>query len=349
MGLPLLDRFGRIHKYLRLSVTEKCNLACNYCRPNDSGESLGRVDPQWMTPSEISTILSVMVERCGIEKLRLTGGEPTVRRDFQDILRLIPEVGLQKVAITTNAVLLDRFWDDLTEAKVQYINISLDTLDRGKFPFISNRSEKHWDRAWNAIKRAVDLHAQGRIKSVKINTVAMRRFNDDEIESLVVNLTREWPVQLRFIELMPFSGNNFSSKLFVSKNEILGRLKEAFDIQRVVPPEDGDSASVGKDLYQVSSHKGTVGLISSMTDDFCSSCDRLRLTADGKLRNCLFSSTSSEVDLLGPLRGGAGEDELESIIRRSMQAKEAKHGGKGGMHDLLLNASQSRPMISIGG
>jgi len=303
----------------------------------------------YMNVEEIERIAHVMVSRLGVDKIRLTGGEPTIRKEFPDILNAVSKLGIPKLGITTNGVLLHRYWDNLIAANVKYINISLDTLDREKFPLISNVSQKHWDRTWEAIEHAVDLQKRGYIESVKVNTVVMRHHNDDELEALVDRLTRSWPVQLRFIELMPFSGNNFSKKLLMSKIEIHQRLRISRGLERVESGDRDRSASVGSDLFQVPGYVGTVGVISSMTDNFCGKCDRLRLTSDGKIRNCLFSSVNSELDLLGIVRDGGSDSEIEAVVRKSIGMKAARHGGRSGVEDILKNALDSRPMVSIGG
>ena len=344
MSRPLVDKFGRIHKYLRISVTDRCNLSCNYCMPEAIPDSKGG----WMTADEIARVARIAVDRCGVDKIRLTGGEPTIRHDFSDILASLSTVNVGKFGITTNGVLLDRYWDSLIKANLRLVNISLDTLDRTKFPLISNKPDKYWDRTWQAIERAVSLKSDGFIDSIKVNTVVMNHVNDDELVELVERLTHNWPVELRFIELMPFAGNNFSSKLFMSKKNIIARLASSFNLERV-HSHASSSSSVGSDLYRVASFKGTVGVISSMTDAFCGTCDRLRLTAEGGLRNCLFSSTSSEMDLLGLARNGGTDHELEKLIRQSIGEKSFSHGGRTDVNELDKRKDESRPMVSIGG
>ena len=349
MVVSLVDKFGRVHKYLRISLTNKCNLACNYCMPTSKlGASLPSLTPDLMTPSEISRIVKVFVHRCGVSKIRLTGGEPTVRRDFDDILDAIGELGVGKVGITTNGVLLHRHVDALTRNKVGLWNVSLDTLDRAKFPLISNRTEAHWDRTMEAIKTGVLLVNTGGIEKIKINTVAMKHVNDDEIVSLV-ELTRDWPVQVRFIEYMPFQGNSFSSKIFISKKDILQRIQLHYGDRVCAAQTDDVSASTGNDLWRINGYTGEFGIISSMTDNFCGSCDRLRLSADGKIRNCLFAKSSSEVSLLDVVRNGGSDDEIEELIRASVSVKKFAHGGNAGVEGILASKLDNRSMIDIGG
>ena len=341
---PLVDRFGRIHNYLRISLTDKCNLACNYCMPKGQDTSRSRSD--WMTVEEIHRLAGIMVKRCGITKIRLTGGEPTTRADFADILNSLGELGVGTLAMTTNGVLLHRYWESLEQAKVQLLNISLDTLQKDKFTLISNKPESFWERTWEAIRYAEGLENHGTIKSLKVNTVVMRHINDDEIVDLVDSLTRNSRIQLRFIELMPFAGNNYSKKLLMTRKEILDMLESAFELNRVYDPSS--SSSTGTDLYQVPSYRGSVGIISSMTHAFCGSCNRLRLTADGQLRNCLFDSTSAERDLLKILRSGGSDDEIEASIRYGIKQKASAHGGVD-VYTLPEIARNSRPMVHIGG
>ena len=226
--------------------------------------------------------------------------------------------------------------------------MSLDTLDRAKFPLISNRTEAHWDRTMEAIKTGVLLVNTGGIEKIKINTVAMKHVNDDEIVSLV-ELTRDWPVQVRFIEYMPFQGNSFSSKIFISKKDILQRIQLHYGDRLGAAQTDDVSASTGNDLWRINGYTGEFGIISSMTDNFCGSCDRLRLSADGKIRNCLFAKSSSEVSLLDVVRNGGSDDEIEELIRASVSVKKFAHGGNAGVEGILASKLDNRSMIDIGG
>lgn len=341
---PLVDRFGRVHNYLRLSLTDKCNLACNYCMPQEHDVSHPRQN--WMTVDEISRLARIMVKRCGITKIRLTGGEPTTRADFAEILDSLGGLGVETLAMTTNGVLLNRYWESLKRAKIHFLNISLDTLQKDKFTLISNRPESFWERTWDAIQHAKELERQADILTLKVNTVVMKHINDDEILDLVESLTKDSAIQLRFIELMPFSGNNFSNKLLMTRKEILDRITSSYNLIRWHDPSS--SSSTGTDLYQVRSYQGSVGIISSMTHAFCGSCNRLRLTADGQLRNCLFDSTTAERDLLKILRRGASEDEIEACIRLGIKQKSAAHAGVD-VDQLQEHSLKNRPMIRIGG
>jgi cyclic pyranopterin phosphate synthase len=299
-----------------------------------------------MTVEEINRFARIMVKRCGITKIRLTGGEPTTRADFAEILDSLGGLGVETLAMTTNGVLLHRHWESLKRAKVHFLNISLDTLQKDKFTLISNKPEVFWERTWDAIECAKELERQADIRSLKVNTVVMKHINDDEILDLIDSLTRDSPIQLRFIELMPFAGNNFSNKLLMTRKEILARITSSYELDRL--HDSSSSSSTGTDLYQVPSYRGSVGIISSMTHAFCSSCNRLRLTADGQLRNCLFDSTSVERDLLKILRRGGSDDEIETSIRLGIKQKASAHGGVD-VGQLKGNTSNNRPMIHIGG
>jgi molybdenum cofactor biosynthesis protein A len=343
---PLVDRFGRVHRYLRISLTDRCNLACNYCMPTDGTYSPSN---DLLNVGEIERVARVLVQRCGITKIRLTGGEPTTRSDFPEILKCLSNLGLKDFGITTNGVLLKRYWDDLIAAKVGLVNISMDTLDSDKFELISNKPKSYWERTWEAINEAKRYQREGAIKSLKINTVVMRHVNNDELVGLVEKLTKDDPIQLRFIELMPFAGNNFSSKLFMSKADILEDLSEAFPLRQVEESGGVTSSSTGSDLWKVKGFRGTVGVISSMTDNFCGSCDRLRITADGNMRNCLFDSRTREVKLVDVLRKGGNDDEIEALFRSTLSLKDFSHGGLGDSHDIHQESINNRSMIGIGG
>lgn len=345
MSAGLVDKFGRVHKYLRISLTENCNLACNYCMPKEPTPNV--FPSKLLTSDEIETLARVF-KNLGVEKVRLTGGEPTLRSDFKEILSRINAVGFKKVGITTNGLLIHKFWNDLIENNVNMLNISLDTLDDKKFELISNRPKKFWGKIMSNIKFAIALKEAGKLDSVKINTVVMRHVNDDEIAK-IANWAIKYPIQIRFIELMPFSGNAYSSKLFFGKNDILSALESHFGADLETLTQSARSTTVsstGSCLYRVRYLPGEVGIISSMTDAFCSTCDRIRLTADGNIINCLFSK--SELSLKEALRSehpSRGEM-IERVIRESIFSKFFSHGG---VPDIRNEVPAGRPMVSIGG
>lgn len=343
----LVDKFGRTHRYLRLSLTDRCNMACNYCMPCNGFAGETSRTASHMTADEILRICGIFVNRCGIKKIRLTGGEPLVRSDFAQVAEAVSSLPVKQIGITTNGVLLQRHESTLIRNRVNLWNLSLDTLQGEKFELISNRPRSFWDRTMKAVHRAIDLEKSGTIDSVKINTVMMRNVNDDEIIDFV-NLTRDNNIQLRFIEFMPFSGNSFSSKILIPKRDILNTITESFGSLEAAEQES-KSSSTGSDVWRVPGYRGTFGVISSMTDSFCGSCDRVRLTADGKVRNCLFSASGTEVSLLDILRRGGSDDEIEAAIRGNVDAKKFAHGGKHDVEEIRKLATHSRPMIEIGG
>lgn len=338
--MALIDKFGRVHKYLRISLTESCNLRCTYCMPE---ETVFKKEANYLSPGEIEKYLDVFVNELGISKIRLTGGEPTLRSDFSEILAAFaPYKGKIQMGITTNGVLLSKYLPKLVENGFSLVNISMDTLDRDKFPLISNRNALYWDRAKTGFDLSRELLLAGEIKKLKINTVVMNRMNSDEICDFVL-LTQNLDIEVRFIELMPFAGNSYSDKLFLAKSDILDIIEKRFG-KIDSSPDLTSSSSVGGNLYRIPSFVGSFGIISSMTDSFCGSCDRLRLTSTGSLRNCLFSNDDTEKKLSGKDR-----IEMKELIKESVEEKFASYGGKKGPADLHAQSSKTRPMIQIGG
>lgn len=326
----LTDTFGRRHTYLRISLTERCNLRCHYCMPAE-GITL-RDESQLLTSDEILR-LGRMFVRMGISKIRLTGGEPLVHPDACDIASGLGDIdGLETLALTTNGLLLPKKLTRLRKAGVDPINISLDTLQPERFARITRRRGHHL--VMQAIQEAVDAGLQ-----VKVNCVVMRTKNDDELMDFA-RLTKERPLEVRFIELMPFQGNTFSKKHFISWKEMKERLEAA--LPGLEPEDDGPHAT--SRTFRIPAHEGRIGFIASMTAPFCRGCNRLRLTADGHLKVCLFGK--AETNLRDPLRAGASDDELADIIGAAVDGKEARHGG---MDLEAARAEENRPMITIGG
>jgi GTP 3',8-cyclase len=342
---PLLDKFGRVHKYLRISLTERCNLKCNYCAPE--GEVSGPTG--MMTASEIGRLAGIFTNRCGVTKIRFTGGEPLVRKDFHNVLEQVrnsvPKSTM--LCITTNGVHLKKYLPIFEALNLSKINVSVDTLDPGKFELISNVTRSHWDRTMAAVAAIMERPDSFKLK---INTVAMTHVNDDEFGGLVRRFTEMDDVELRFIELMPFSGNQRASKLFIDKESILEKIKAQLEDKQILSEKQlENNSSAGRNIFSVSGHVGRFGIISSISDAFCGTCDRVRLTADGHVRNCLFSSESSEGDLLGLLRKGASNEEIEYIIRGNVDLKFFAHGGNDSIGELADNAKNNRSMIRLGG
>ncbi|XP_072053202.1 GTP 3',8-cyclase, mitochondrial isoform X3 [Arachis hypogaea] len=325
----LVDSFGRLHTYLRISLTERCNLRCQYCMPADGVELTPNA--QLLTNAEILRLANLFVSS-GVNKIRLTGGEPTVRKDIEDIcLGLSKLKGLETLTMTTNGITLARKLPRLKECGLTSVNISLDTLVPAKFEFMTRR--KGHEKVMNSINAAVDLG----YNPVKVNCVVMRGFNDDEICDFV-DLTREKPINVRFIEFMPFDGNVWNVKKLVPYSEMMDRvIKHVPSIKRL-QDHPTDTAK----NFAIDGHQGRVSFITSMTEHFCAGCNRLRILADGNFKVCLFGP--SEVSLRDPLRHGAEDDELREIIAAAVKRKKASHAG---MFDLAKTAN--RPMIHIGG
>ncbi|KMT15599.1 hypothetical protein BVRB_3g059450 [Beta vulgaris subsp. vulgaris] len=325
----LRDSFGRLHTYLRISLSERCNLRCQYCMPADGVELTP--SPDLLSKDEIVRLANLFVN-CGVNKIRLTGGEPTIRRDLDEICLQLSEMkGLKTLAITTNGLTLARKLPKLKESGLTAVNISLDTLVPAKFEFMTRR--RGHEKVIESINAAVELGYD----PVKVNCVVMRGFNDDEICDFV-ELTREKPINIRFIEFMPFDGNVWNVKKLVPYSEMMETVvKKYSDLERF----KNDPFDTAKN-FRIKGHRGTVSFITSMTEHFCASCNRLRILADGNLKVCLFGS--AEVSLRDPMRSGADDSELMDIIGRAVKKKKAAHAG---MFDIANTAN--RPMIRIGG
>lgn len=322
-----MDRFGRVHNYLRISLTERCNLRCTYCMPEEGVPLLDR--RAYMDASELQSLAELFV-RMGVSKIRLTGGEPLVRKDFDQILRGLASMNIS-LSLTTNGILLEKHLDVLSECGVDSINISLDTLKRDKFFLLSKRD--HFD----VVRRAIDL-AMARSFRVKVNAVLLKGRNEDEIEDFIAWSAAE-PIHVRFIEFMPFNGNAWQWDQILPYHEVMERAAKRFELEKIA-----DQAHDTARAYRVKGGLGSFGVIASMTAPFCDTCNRIRLTADGKIRNCLFSD--DELDLLGPLRKG---EDVEALIRQSIAAKHARHGGLEEISRLSTEHFTQRSMIRIGG
>ncbi|MCC7401896.1 MAG: GTP 3',8-cyclase MoaA [Chitinophagaceae bacterium] len=326
----LKDTFNREHDYLRISLTDKCNLRCSYCNPVDLPKGYFAHSDK-MTAEEIDTIAGIFVQ-LGIKKIRLTGGEPLVRKDAKKIIRLLSKYPVE-LTITTNGVFADEFIQDFKQAGIRSVNVSLDSLDKEKNKAISGRDE--FDRIFQNINLLLKNNFQ-----VKINTVVMRNVNDDEIPRFVA-WTKLEKVHVRFIEFMPFSGNAWSKEKVFSYDEMLKLISLNHNFIKL-PDERYDTTK----KYAIPGHKGTFAIISTMSHPFCSGCNRLRLTTDGKMKNCLFSKT--ETDILGALRKGY---DIVPLIKQCVWEKEEMQGGQFISRYEQLDSSKinNRSMINIGG
>eukprot|EP01102_Stenamoeba_stenopodia_P001607 TRINITY_DN1143_c0_g1_i4.p1 TRINITY_DN1143_c0_g1~~TRINITY_DN1143_c0_g1_i4.p1 ORF type:complete len:347 (-),score=85.90 TRINITY_DN1143_c0_g1_i4:90-1130(-) len=326
----LMDTFDRYHTYLRISLTERCNLRCQYCMPEE-GVNLTE-SSKILTSAEIFRIAKLFVEE-GVNKIRFTGGEPLVRKDIEEIVTNVGKLApsLKTMAITTNGIVLARKLPALHAAGVSLFNISLDTLKPDKFTAITRRLG--WDKVWHAINLAVEFGYD----PVKINCVVMKGVNDDEIADFVA-LTEKMPFDIRFIEYMPFDGNQWNDSKFMSYKEMISVIEKRFPkLERMLDgPNDTSKA------YKVPGFRGTVSFITSMSEHFCNSCNRLRITADGNLKVCLFGN--SEVSLRDAIRSGKTDEELKMIIGSAVKRKKERHAG---MYN--ISKQKNRPMILIGG
>mmetsp|Transcript_66687 Transcript_66687/g.152831 ORF Transcript_66687/g.152831 Transcript_66687/m.152831 type:complete len:454 (+) Transcript_66687:158-1519(+) len=339
-GGILDDSFGRHHDYLRISLTERCNLRCQYCMPEE-GVDLSPEDSMLTTP-EILRLTRLFVA-AGVTKIRLTGGEPTVRKDITELVAAMGElkkIGVETIGMTTNGITLKRKLPALASGGMDAYNISLDTLVPEKFTFITRRNG--YQKVVDSIDEAIAAKERGEIRSVKINCVVTRGLNEEEVADFV-QLSVDKNVDVRFIEYMPFDGNQWKDTKLVSYEEMLGAIKKRFPtFQRV---QDLDKPNDTSKAWVVPGAKGQVGFITSMTEHFCGTCNRLRLTADGSIKVCLFGS--DEVSLRDLMRAGASDAYLGQVISKAVRAKHFAHGGKDGMHGIA--ESNNRPMIKIGG
>lgn len=325
----IIDAFNRVHDYLRISLTDNCNLRCFYCMPEE--DYVFTPASRLMQAHEIETLAKHFVQ-LGVRKIRLTGGEPLVRKDAAAIIRSLGQLPVQ-LTITTNATRIHEFVDLLAEVNMRSMNISLDTLQRDKFLLITRRDQ--FNTVYNNIQLLLDKGIH-----VKVNVVVMKGVNDQEINDFIA-WTKDSPVHVRFIEFMPFSGNQWSSEKVVTWQQILQTVENEYSFIRL-HDEEHDTAK----KYIVPGHAGTFAVISTMSAPFCSTCNRMRLTADGKMKNCLFSK--DETDLLTALRQG---EDVPSLILQCVAKKAAALGGQFNtdFEHLQPGAIQNRSMITIGG
>ncbi|XP_059501161.1 molybdenum cofactor biosynthesis protein 1 isoform X2 [Stegostoma tigrinum] len=309
----LTDRFERRHSYLRISLTEKCNLRCQYCMPEEGVKLTPK--PQLLTTEELMALARLFVQE-GVDKIRLTGGEPLIRSDVVSIVAQLRELdNLKTIAVTTNGISLARQLPSLKEAGLDLINVSLDTLVPAKFEFIARRRGFH--KVMEGINKALDAG----YNPVKVNCVVMRGLNEDELLDFV-KLTEKKPLDVRFIEYMPFDGNKWNFKKLVSYQEMLGTIRQRWPELEELPSGASDTAKA----YKVPDFQGQIGFITSMSEHFCGTCNRLRLTADGNLKVCLFGN--AEVSLRDVLRSGATDLEILEIIGAAVGRKKKQHAGK---------------------
>ena len=328
----LTDDFGRKHNYLRISLIEKCNLRCTYCMPADGIVLSPKAS--LMTADEIHAIAQTFVNN-GVDKIRLTGGEPLLRKDFPEIIAKLASLQTE-ISITTNGILINKHIDVLKQFNVKKINLSLDTLVASKFQTITLRNQ------FQSVIDNLHLLLNNDFK-IKVNVVLIKGFNDDEIIDFV-KLTEFLPISIRFIEFMPFAGNEWDRSKMVSQKEILDQVQHHFPESHVEKLEDEKNFTARE--FKIKNYLGSFGIISSITNPFCDGCNRIRLTANGQLKNCLFSN--SETDLLTPFRNG---EAIEDLIAFAIKNKKKVRAGMTTIEDVnnpALN-QDNRSMIAIGG
>ncbi|MGV9806345.1 GTP 3',8-cyclase MoaA [Micromonospora chersina] len=327
----LVDRYGRIARDLRVSLTDKCNLRCTYCMPAEGLPWLA--GPQLLDDDEIVRLIRVAVQRLGVTEVRFTGGEPLIRPGLARIVSAVAALEPRpRISLTTNGIGLDRLAPTLRAAGLDRVNVSLDTLDRSRFAELTRR-----DRHADVLAGLAGAAAAG-LTPVKINSVLMRGVNDDEAPALLrFALTHGY--ELRFIEQMPLDAQHgWDRSTMVTAEEILAALRAEF----ALTADPGERGAAPAETWLVDGGPARVGVIASVTRPFCGDCDRTRLTADGQVRNCLFATEES--DLRGALRAGADDEELARRWRAATWGKRAGHG-----IDDPTFLQPTRPMSAIGG
>ncbi|WP_214111014.1 GTP 3',8-cyclase MoaA [Acrocarpospora catenulata] len=326
----LVDSFGRVATDLRVSLTDRCNLRCAYCMPPEGLDWLPK--PELLTAEEIVRLVRLGVERLGITEVRYTGGEPLLRRELPEIVAHTSGLGAE-TSLTTNGIGLARLAGPLAEAGLHRVNVSLDTLDPEIF-----RRLAHRDRLPDVLAGLAAADAAG-LAPVKVNAVLMRGINQHEAAPLL-RYCLEHGYELRFIEQMPLDAQHgWKRQDMITAEEILAELGQEFKLVEDDPRERGSAPA---ELFLVDGGPARVGVIGAVTRPFCGACDRVRLTADGQVRNCLFATEES--DLRGAMRGGASDDELVERWRAAVRTKRAGHG-----IDDPAFLQPARPMSAIGG
>lgn len=331
MTEPLIDTFGRLHTNLRISVTDRCNIRCFYCMPAENVQFMRR--SELLSFEEIGRFVRVAA-RLGLRKIRLTGGEPLVRQDLDRLVALLAEIpGIEDIGVTTNGILLAEQAQRLYDAGLRRINVSLDALDPEKFEQITRR------QGFDKVIEGINAAQRAGFDPIKVNAVAIRGLTEDEVVPFG-HFARRTGVEIRFIEFMPLDADNaWEREKVLFAHEIVDMLSR--EIMPLVPCEDSDPHAPATE-FRFADGVGRIGIIASISRPFCTSCDRFRITADGKLRNCLFSLEETDVKSL--LRGGAEDEAIAQAIRDSIAAKREGHE---------INTARfiqpARPMHSIGG
>lgn len=326
----LQDTYQRIINYLRISVTDRCNLRCIYCMPRRGADFIPH--DQILSYEEILQIARLAVQN-GIRKIRLTGGEPLVRKDFLYLLQHICDIdALEQVTLTSNGVLLKDFAADIRECGVCRLNISLDTLQPDRFTRITGKNYYH--QVWEGIRKAERYG----FKPIKLNVVVMKGINDDEILDFA-RLTHVKPYHVRFIEFMPMAKNRWQPERLLSIGDIYQRIQTLGNLDPIETDLYGGPAR----RYRLAGAQGEIGLIGAMSHHFCSRCNRMRLTAEGALRGCLFSE--DEIDIRSALRQGLEDKQIVQLLKVAVKGKPKWHGSI----DSMPPSGTHRPMSGIGG
>lgn len=324
----LVDSFGRKHSYLRISVTDRCNLRCTYCMP--AGGIFWKEHSAILNYEEIRRLAKLFVE-LGVTKIRLTGGEPTIRKNIEDLIGKLSELaGIETLAMTTNGLFLKDKALTYKECGLNALNISLDTLKKERFIRITKRD--NFESVINGILSSISAG----FSQIKLNVVVMKGINDDEVLDFI-DFIKDKPINIRFIELMPFKENNWDFSQFVPYSQIKETIEQKYKLISI----KREASNVAKD-FCIRGLLGTVSFITSMSESFCGNCNRIRLTADGKLKTCLFGN--NEISLKDAMRRGATDSELTQMICDALYNKPLEHKP---VEELVKE--DNRRMIEIGG
>ena len=324
---PLVDRFGRVHDDLRLSVTENCNLRCIYCMDEDNSDFLSK--NKFWSLSELKLLLKIF-KKLNINSVRITGGEPLIRKDIVEIVEIINSVGFLDIALTTNGMHLAKYAKDLKLAGLKRINLSIDSLNPEKFAKIRRRGDL------NIVLKGLEVASLQRFDSIKVNVVAIKGINDDEILDFI-EFSKNYRITVRFIELMPVGATDlYKDSNVLTRAEIIERISSVYDIV------ENMRTNSPAEIYSAVDGSFEFGVIASMSEPFCDKCNRIRLTADGYLRNCLFSRTESS--LISLIRNNKSEEEIEFAIRQEIFRKAFGHGT-----DTVGYTVPDKPIYKVGG
>ncbi len=327
MGRELVDLFGRVHRDFRISVTDRCNFRCQYCMPEEGLDWLKR--EELLTFEEIVRVTKILVEKYGIDSVRLTGGEPTLRANLPDLISMLSELPIE-IALTTNGITLEKNAHILSSAGLNRINISMDSLRAERFEEITLRDDMR------KVISGIEASLEAGLSPVKINVVVMRGINDDEIVDFA-KFGRDMGVIVRFIEFMPLDADeNWSTSSVVTLKEIFSTINSVYPLEEI---ERSNAPASG---FRYLDNIGEIGIVASVSQKFCATCDRIRITADGQFRNCLFSN--EEFNLKEALRSGNTDKEICELLELAVLAKREGHGI--GNVDFIRPA---RSMSQIGG